>query len=132
MELELVRTYYPGGTNGELTCKGKRVCFTIELPNLNNAVRKSCIPTGRYELAKRYSDQFGWHILVKGVEKRSLILIHPANDAETELKGCIAPVTILTGEGKGLQSRLAFVKVKTLVYEARDRNEQVFLTIKAR
>ncbi|MCP9752433.1 DUF5675 family protein [Ferruginibacter sp. HRS2-29] len=132
MELELVRTYYPEGTNGELTYRGKGVCFTIELSNLDNAPRKSCIPEGRYELAKRYSTNFGWHILVKNVENRSLILIHPANDANKELKGCIAPVTILEGEGLGLQSRLAFVKLKAMVYEARERNEQVFLTIKAR
>ena len=50
MELELLRTYDPEGTNGELGSGGKRICFTIELPWLHNQHNISCIPEGRYEL----------------------------------------------------------------------------------
>jgi hypothetical protein len=103
MELELIRTYFPHGTNGELYHEGKRICFTIELPWLFNKHQVSCIPEGRYELVNRYSEHLGWHFHLKDVVNRSLILIHCANDAVKELKGCIAPVSILTSEGKGLQ-----------------------------
>ena len=61
---------------------------------------------------------------------RSWILIHPANDATTQLKGCIAPVTNLVASGKGSGSRLANEKLKALVLEALERKEKVFITIK--
>jgi hypothetical protein len=127
MELELIRSYDPEGTNGELVLK---VCNTIELPWLHNQRNVSCIPEGRYELKKRVTQKRGQHLLVVNVKGRDGILIHPANDAKKELRGCIAPVTILTGPGKGNQSRLANEKLKALVFEALDRNEKVFITIK--
>lgn len=131
MELELLRTYFPNGTNGELTLCGSKICSTIELPWLNNKSRVSCIPEGKYELMKRYSQHFGWHLQVMNVKNRALILIHPANDAMKELKGCIAPVSILQSKGKGLKSRIAFIKVKAFVFPELDQNKQVFLTIKS-
>ena len=105
MELELTRTYFPNGCNGSIYCGGVFICHTIELPWRDNAKSTSCIPEGRYEIQKRYSPRFKWHLLVKGVPGRSVILIHPANDALKELKGCIAPVCTLTAEGKGLLSK---------------------------
>ncbi len=130
MELELIRTYFPNGTNGELLQNNKRVCSTIELPWFANKQKVSCIPEGRYELTKRYSLKFGHHLLLKEVKGRELILIHPANDAVKELKGCIAPVSVCTGEGKGTNSRLALKKLLALVYVAMERKENVFLTVK--
>lgn len=129
MELELFRTYDPEGTNGELKLM---VCNTIELPWLQNQRNISCIPEGRYELRKRFIKKFGLHLLVVDVPDRSWILIHPANDAKTQLKGCIAPVTKLTGPGKGNESRLANEKLKALVLEALERKEKVFITIKSK
>lgn len=130
MELELIRTYFPNGTNGELFYDGKRICYTIELPWLNNKSQISCIPEGRYELEKRYSEKYKHHLQVKAVAKRSYILIHPANDAKKELKGCIAPVSILTAEGKGLRSRIARDKLHAIVYPELDKGNKVFITIK--
>lgn len=131
MELELIRTYFPNGTNGEISFNGVRVCSTIELPWKNNQYRISCIPEGRFELTKRYSPKFGHHLLVNEVKGRELILIHPANDAVKELKGCIAPVSVCTGEGRGNNSRLALKKLLALVYVAMERKESVFLTVKS-
>jgi hypothetical protein len=128
MELELFRNYEPDGTNGELVLK---VCNTIELPWLQNQRNVSCIPEGRYELKKRVTQKRGQHLLVVNVKGRDGILFHPANDAKQELRGCIAPVTTITGPGKGNQSRLANEKLKALVLEALDRNEKVFITIKS-
>ena len=65
MELSLDRTYYNNGTNGVLQNKGHLFCYTIELPWRENGVRVSCIPEGRYKLAKRYSEKFGWHIQLR-------------------------------------------------------------------
>lgn len=129
MELELFRTYDPEGTNGELKLV---VCNTIELPWLQNQRNVSCVPEGRYELRKRFIKKFGLHLLVVDVPDRSWILIHPANEAKTQLKGCIAPVTQLTGPGKGNESRLANEKLKALVLEALERKEKVFITIKSK
>ncbi|OIR07537.1 hypothetical protein GALL_101980 [mine drainage metagenome] len=129
MELELIRTYYPNGTNGTLYYNNDCLCNTIELPWKNNQHQISCIPEGSYELMKRWSDHFGWHLQVMKVKNRDLILIHPANDALKELKGCIAPVSVLIGEGEGLRSRIALEKIKTLVYPELDDGKAVYLKI---
>ncbi len=133
MELELIRTYFPNGTNGVLrqAQDDKIICYTIELPWLENKSQVSCIPEGRYELVKRFSVKYKHHLLVKAVAKRSYILIHPANDAKKELKGCIAPVSILTAEGKGLRSRIARDKLHSIIYPELEKGKSVFLTIKS-
>lgn len=129
MVLFLTRTYFPDGTNGILQCEGKIICKTIELPWKNNERGVSCIPEGRYFIRKRYSPKFKWHLEVVGVKNRSYILFHPANNALTELNGCIAPVTKLSGPGLGLMSRKAFTALKDFVYTALDRKEVVELIV---
>ncbi len=129
MELHLKRIYHSLGTNGSLWFRQQLVCFTIELPWLFNQRNKSCIPEGKYPLKKRYSQRFGWHILIDQVPDRDLILIHPANQAQKELRGCIAPVTSLTGEGIGVNSRKAFTKLKEMIYASIARGENVYLKI---
>jgi hypothetical protein len=107
MELQLVRTYHPIGTNGSIFNGEQFICSTMELPWKENKSRISCIPE----------------------PNRFFILIHPFNDAIKESKGCIAAVTKLTGPGKGILSRLAFEKLKTWVFPMLERNEKVFITI---
>jgi hypothetical protein len=131
MELELIRTYYPTATNGKILYGDRLMMYSIELPWKNNHTRVSCIPEGRYELVKRWSPKFNRHLQVLNVPKRNAILIHPANDALHELKGCIAPISIITGAGMGLRSRMALETLTSLVYGYLDRNEQVLLTIKS-
>lgn len=131
MVLVLSRTYFPDGTNGKLECEGKFICYTIELPWTANKKRVSCIPEGKYLLRKRYSKKFRWHIEVVDVENRSFILFHPANNAQKELNGCIAPVTKLSGAGLGLESRQAFIKLKSLVYKALECEDSVSLIVKS-
>ena len=131
MVLILSRTYFPDGSNGILECEGKFICKTIELPWKNNETKVSCIPEGKYFIKKRYSKKFQWHLEVLNVKNRSLILLHPANNAVQELNGCIAPVTKLSGPGLGLMSRKAFSKLKNLVYPILDKNESVELIIKS-
>lgn len=129
MELELIRTYYPTGTNAVICHQGKIVSHSIELPWRDNLVNRSCIPEGRYQLIKRYSERWEWHIEIMGVKDRSFILFHPANNALRELRGCIAPVSLITGIGRGSESRKANEKIKTLVFKAFTMNEAVFLNI---
>lgn len=130
MELMLKRKFHPKGTNGKLFNGGQLVCFTIELPWLNNRRNVSCIPNGRYRIAKRFTTERGWHLYVEDVPNRSWILIHPANNALKELRGCIAPVSKLTGHGLGSLSRKANEKLEELLYPVFRRDEEVFLTIK--
>lgn len=131
MELELIRTYYPNGTNGNVLHNDNRICSSIELPWKNNQHQISCVPEGKYELKKRYSPKFGWHLQLMNVPGRDLILIHPANDAIKELEGCIAPVSILTAEGKGNASRVALGKITSLVFPELEKGNKVFITIKS-
>jgi hypothetical protein len=129
MDLVLTRTYFPEGTNGKLFHDGKFMCYTIELPWKFNQRNVSCIPEGEYFISKRYSHRFKWHLVLLDVPDRTLILVHPANYALRELSGCIAPVLKLSGSGVGFQSRLAFEKLKSLVYQTLDRGEKVKLII---
>lgn len=131
MVLILSRTYFPEGTNGILECEGKFICNTIELPWKKNETKVSCIPEGKYFIGKRYSKKFQWHLEVLNVKNRSLILFHPANNALSELNGCIAPVTKLSGPGLGLMSRKALAKLKYLVYKALDSKESVELIVQS-
>ena len=131
MELELIRTYYPEGTNGKILHQDRLMTYTIELPWKNNQARVSCIPEGRYELVKRWNRKFDRHLQVMDVPGREYILIHPANEALHELKGCIAPVSLITGVGKGIRSRMALEILTSLVYGSLDQHDHVFIIIKS-
>lgn len=130
MELLLRRTYHPTGINGILCLAGTELCKTIELPWRDNAPRISCIPEGTYLLRKRYSRRFHWHFEVVAVPSRSAILLHPANDASKELKGCIAPVLQHTGAGKGSSSKIALQRLKDRLYPWLDQGNVLQLTLK--
>jgi hypothetical protein len=135
MEPELIRTYYPEGTNGKILYKGRLLVYTIELPWKNNLAGVSCIPEGIYDLVSGWSPKFGRHLQIMHVSGRELILMHPANEALLELKGCIAPVRFLSGAGKGNRSSPALCGMKILmglVGIVLDRHEPVFITIKSK
>ncbi|MEH6682533.1 MAG: DUF5675 family protein [Sediminicola sp.] len=129
MELFLHRTYLPKGTNGSLLYNGEWICHTIELPWAHNKTSVSCIPEGRYLLKERNSERFGRHLILCKVAQRNLILIHAANNAKKELRGCIAPVVRLTGQGTGLRSVPALKRLEHLVFSALDKGEPVYINI---
>lgn len=131
MRLKISRTYFPNGTNGELTFEGARICSTIELPWKNNKHLISCIPEGVYELRKRYTQRFGKHFILMNVPRRSMILLHAANNAMKEIKGCIASVTTLTGEGTGTQARMALAKLVSIVYPFLEKGQNVYVELVA-
>jgi len=127
----LKRAYFKEGTNGTLFCSDTFLCHTIELPWINNKRNISCIPEGQYEIEPRFSKRFQHHLILKNVKGRSFILFHPANDAKRDLEGCIAPVTYLSGIGRGIYSRNAMQKLLSSSYQAKDRKEKILLTIKS-
>jgi hypothetical protein len=131
MELQLYRSYFEQGTNGVLSYQGKVICACIELPWRNNKREISCIPEGRYRIVKRQHHVHGEQLLLPHVPKREGILIHPANFALRELKGCIAPVTRCSGAGIGQYSRIAYERLHALISPTLDAGEQVFLVIKS-
>lgn len=128
--LVLQRNYEEEGTNGSIHFQGEHICHTIELPWQNNLRRLSCIPAGRYKLKKKIFHKHGEQIGILNVLNREAILIHVANDAQKELMGCVAPVSVLTGPGKGTESLKALNKLKALVYSLWDMGEEVHLLIR--
>ena len=48
MKLELVRTYYPEGANGEILFGGRLMMYTIELPWKNNQATANLNRRKRY------------------------------------------------------------------------------------
>ncbi|MCR8666193.1 DUF5675 family protein [Aestuariibaculum sp. M13] len=131
MDLVIHRTYFEEGTNGVLFINGSFFGFTIELPWQDNTKNLSCIPEGIYEVKPRYSKRFKHHLQLIDVPNRSLILLHGGNDAKRDLRGCIAPVTQLTGLGKGLQSQPLLQQLVSLCYQSHDLNIPVLITIKS-
>ncbi|MGG9960201.1 DUF5675 family protein [Ferruginibacter sp. SUN106] len=129
MQLTISRSYFAAGTNGLLYINGAFQCYTIELPWLNNAPQHSCVPEGRYLLLKRWTAERGFHLLLTDVPGRALILMHPANNAIKELRGCIAPVSALVQPGIGIKSKLAVEALFTKVFAAM-QTKPVYLTIK--
>ena len=107
MVIELQRSYRDGWTDGMIFIKGILLCRSIELRWANNERNISCVQEGVYPVAIIQHPKFGECLQVNGVKGRSGILVHVANDAQKELRGCIAPVFSLSGNGKGLHSRLA-------------------------
>jgi hypothetical protein len=129
IELKLTRIYHKTGTNGQLTSASGLICHTIELPWLDNKPRLSCIPEGRYQVVQRYSQKFGFHLHILDVVGRSFILIHPANNAQTELAGCIAPVTSLSGHGLGSASVLARDRLHGFIVPPMQEGFKVYINI---
>lgn len=101
------------GTFGQLSDEiGRMLCFTVELPWLDNHPQTSCIPNGTYNVINYDSPKHGsvWQIM--NVPNRSNIEIHAANTIR-DLLGCVG-----TGDSMGTVDGLPAVmnSVKTLAY----------------
>ncbi len=129
MIIILHRSYLTSGTQGVLMCEGKMLAFTIELPWLNNVRQRSCIPEGTYNLSIAENQRFGKHLKIEKVPNRDAILIHPANDALRELRGCLAPVSYLSGLTSGGASRKAMEKLMELAEKAANNHSELLLKI---
>lgn len=128
-DLEIVREYYPNGTTGKIFTGGYRIADTIELPWRDNLRNVSCIPEGVYNVIMYPSSKHGMRPLIEHVQGRSGILLHPANWALKELRGCIAPVTKVETPNFGTGSRAAMDLVQRLIERALKEGNKVRLTI---
>ena len=121
MVIELQRLYRDGWTDGEILINGVLLCRSIELRWANNSRNISCVPEGVYPVDIIQHSKLGECLKVDNVQGRAGILVHAANDAQKELRGCIAPVFSFNGDGKGQYSRLAL----NYVIENLRRSEEV-------
>lgn len=85
--LTIKRWYHKDCTLGRLSV-GNFQCFTLELPDLDNASNISCIPAGTYKAFKRQSPKNGLVVELKAVPKRQFIQIHRGNYTR-QIEGCI-------------------------------------------
>lgn len=76
------------GTFGILSIDGVPTCLTCELPWLNNAPDKSCIPIGSYTAIRHDSPDHPHTWEVQNVPNRTGILLHNGNTKNDSL-GCI-------------------------------------------
>ena len=131
MEISIKRTYLTNGTNGDLSVDVDSTlnCHSIELPNKDNQHGISCIPEGIYECIKHHSEHLGDVLWLQNVPDRDMIYIHSANDAIKELKGCIAPVTYLAGEGIGYHSKVIFIPIRDRAYKEIDKGNKVYVKL---
>ncbi len=110
----IYRLYLPYSTIGacyeSTPAGGEFVFFTIELPWAGNKRKVSCIPEREYIATYERHPKFGDVWRLSDVEGRDGILIHAANK-RTQLKGCIAPNLVLTGDQSGASSRKALEKL---------------------
>jgi len=92
LNLTLHRHYYTSrGTLGALFHRGVVVCYTLELPQLDNTQNTSCIPTGSYivdYLPRSNSGKYREVYHIVGVQDRAGILIHKGNTVN-HTKGCV-------------------------------------------
>jgi hypothetical protein len=92
MKVFILRSNFKDQTLGNLlVIEDTDILFqskTLELPDLNNERRKSCIPEGVYTCVKHTSPKFGTCIWVQNVPNRDEILMHAAN-FKMDLLGCI-------------------------------------------
>jgi len=81
-------------TLGVLMLNGEMLCWTLELPWLENKQNISCIPKGKYKCTRgTLKGNERW--LLKDVPNRTGIFIHAGNTYH-DIQGCI-----LTGSGVG-------------------------------
>lgn len=96
MNVVISREYNPKETKG-IWCifEGCGIiyqCFTLELPELGNKKKVSCIPEGVYDVIKIYSPTKGKCFHVQDVPGRDAILIHVGNyvsGKKIDTQGCI-------------------------------------------
>lgn len=102
---------------GVLSLADRPICFSLELPWLDNLKRRSCVPSGDYTANVEHHKLLGQVARLSDVPERSGILIHSANFAR-ELEGCIAPAMRFDKEAgvmAGLDSKKALQKIFNLI-----------------
>ena len=119
MYLDIIRwSDDENGTFGIVRYNNRLICYSLELPDIDNQPFISRIPNGSYHAEIIFFKDKYHAIYIKDVPGRSDIVIHIANRTE-EIQGCIAPGTYIkfkkTGEKVIYKSSDALKKlVKTV------------------
>lgn len=106
------------GTHGNLYLNNLLdtfMCYTEELPWLDNEQGVSCIPDGMYECTRHNSPDHPNTWQVNNVPNRTEVLIHTGNTMK-DTKGCILVGLIKTPEGVG-NSVAALAYLNTILPE---------------
>ena len=142
MRLELKRkALLPEYTIGSLFINGKLFCNTLEDTvrdlnkdgDLNDAGEgkvygQTAIPYGTYEVVITYSNRFKKQLpLLENVKGFEGIRIHPGNTKE-DTHGCIL-VGVNSKKGMVTESRKTFDKLFTILRDAVEMKETIFITI---
>lgn len=104
------------GTRGVLTdAAGEHICYTLELPWLDNQKNISCIPNGIYGVVPHNGEKYKgvWRLL--DVPNRAGILIHAGN-TKKDIQGCILVGLREYSQGV-LDSQLAMKKLRGIFPE---------------
>lgn len=122
---QLVRSYLPDRTLGELSLDGKVICNMFELPWLENTPNESCIHEGTYTVKPDDTGRHR-HFRVHGAAGRSAIEWHEAYRV-SELQGCQSPCYGFTDKYNPCRPDAALSDFKKL-----QGKEPFYLTIRAR
>lgn len=102
MNVHLQRLYLTSqATIGVLCHAGVPVCYTLELPWRQNALKISCIPAGVYPCNAEK-----WSFRLPYVKDRNGILIHAGNTVN-DSRGCILVGKSFKRDGTLLESKYA-------------------------
>ena len=145
VEFDLHRSIYlpectPGVLSDPADC-GAYICSTLELPNLNNARRKSCIPAGTYTAKMRKSatmkrvsgGRWDEAFELQDVPDRDFILMHPGNYPKNS-HGCIlvGGAFAYWGKEKGYavpNSRMHYQDLLHFIDEQTDTPDEIVINI---
>ncbi len=110
-----------GEHDGIVVDDKKLVCWTLELPYLDNKNNISCIPCNEYKIAPYTSEKYKDVYQVMNVPNRTSILIHTGNYLK-DTQGCIligsnVKGNRITKEIELLESKKAMEKLKTIIKE---------------
>ena len=140
--MELLLTRNPTGkksTIGELSFRGRRVCYILEdvvreipgVPVVEWKIRgATAIPVGRYEIIIDMSVRFGKLLpRLLEVEGFSGIRIHPGNTNE-DTEGCLLPGSAVGNDNESVTgSRSAFEVLYTMLVHTIHDGERCFITV---
>lgn len=122
MNLKLIREYDPEKTDGVIyDDQGNKICYSLELPDLQNQHKISCIPEGIYHFHKFLSPHLGSVFRLENVPNRDLIDIHTGNTV-LDIEGCI-----LVGTRRGVQPIKG--KIYPAVLDSHTALDRLFATV---
>ena len=114
---------------GYLIANDKVICYTLELPWVDNLNNISCIPEGTYNGILRYDKTDGWRIQLENVPNRTGVQIHMGNYTR-EIKGCIlVGTTAKVNDCSVENSADAYSKLKEAFYGSATPNSTPNRTI---